>query len=268
MANTQPLSPQGYNIQDAPMNTNPFWGDDENTDPSVYQRLTALEEDVTEIEGTMATETDLENYYNKDEIDERFNSIPSFDPDDYVSNSELTQALNDFKDAEDASIADSYYNKTQVDNQLSTKANISAFNNYYNKTEIDAKQADDDARLDALEGNDRDQDLAIQDLQNTVDNLSDTVDGLADDVTACNDTVTDMSSTVGDLSDDVVEIQLDITQLQGSVLGIDNRLGDAETDIVNIKLDIDQLQGSVLSIQDTIGDINSVLEVVLNGNNS
>ena len=75
MANNQPLSPQGYNIKDEPYNTNPFWGDDGTEDPSIYTRLTALEDDVEDLEALKADKSDLNDYYTKTEITDIVNNI-------------------------------------------------------------------------------------------------------------------------------------------------------------------------------------------------
>ena len=63
MANSQPLSPQGYNIKDNPVNNNPFWGE-QPVDPSVYTRLDTLEYEVGQLQINKADATDVTALYN------------------------------------------------------------------------------------------------------------------------------------------------------------------------------------------------------------
>lgn len=112
MADRQ-ISPQGYDITKDPKNYNPFWGGETPVDPTVYERLDILEDDVADLEETKADKTelpDLTDYYTKTQTDS-------------LLSQKADQATT--------------YTKTEVDNQLATKINIGALNAYYDKTDID-----------------------------------------------------------------------------------------------------------------------------------
>ena len=269
MSDTRQLSPQGYNIYDDPKNTNPFWGGEEPDDPTVYQRLTDLENAVDNIEDTMATESELDNYYNKDEIDARFNALPDIDIDDYSTTADvqlmIAQDHDDIIDIVDRN----YYDKTNIDSKLAVKANITAFNNYYTKSEIDAMQADDDGRLDDLETTVGNHTTSIGNLTTAVGTAQNKADVALGAAGNAYDLAEAAKNIADGNADDIDDLELRVQSLESSMPDMSNYYTKSEVDgfIGTIDLDIDALQGSILRIDGTIGDINSVLEVVLNGNN-
>lgn len=247
MSDTRQLSPQGYNIYDDPKNTNPFWGGDEPDDPTVYQRLTDLENAVDNIEDTMATESELDNYYDKDEIDDKFNAIPVIDIDDYSTTNEVLGLIADEHDNMLDILDLNYYDKTEMDGKLAVKANITAFNNYYTKSEVDALQLADDARLDSLETTVGNHTTDIGDLRTSVNGA------------------TSSASSAYNLAEDAIESAEASANL---VADLSDDLDNAENDILSLQHDVSDLGNRVLALEGTVGDINSVLEVVLNGDNS
>lgn len=137
MADRQ-ISPQGYDITKDPKNYNPFWGGETPVDPTVYERLDSLEDDVADLEETKADKTeipDLTNYYNKAETDALLltkadtSDLP--DMGDYYTKTQTNSLLAGKADQATT------YTKTEVDNQLATKINIGTLNAYYDKTDID-----------------------------------------------------------------------------------------------------------------------------------
>lgn len=271
MANLQPLSPQGYNIKDEPYNTNPFWGDDENPDPSIYTRLSALEEDVEDLETYKADKSQLENYYTKVEVTDLIDNIPLFDSSLYYTKtmtdgkiSDLSEYLRLFY------LPDNYYNKTQTDSLLSGKVNSTDLDSYYTKAQVDNIILD-------VNGNITDIESTITNLQNADLSMSTNIDNLSGSLNT-------LTGTVGNISDRVTGTETAITSLQDNTYTktqVDNLLADkADTadlpDMTNYynKTEVDNLLPDMTNyytkteIDSMIGNINSVLEVVLNGNNS
>lgn len=200
--NIQPLSPQGYNIKDEPYNTNPFWGDDGNVDPSLYTRVAELESDVADLESGKADKSELNDYYTKTEITDIVNNIPLFDSTLYDTKSQVNTKISNANIEVLDTVAGLYYNKTETDNKLSTKANITAFNDYYNKTTID-------------------------DLLDTIDEDIEDVEAVANQASS---DVSDMVSTVNDLSSTVSDNTSNITSLT-------TRVGTAEGNITTLQTD-------------------------------
>lgn len=260
MANLQPLSPQGYNIKDEPYNTNPFWGDDESTDPSVYTRLTELENDVEDLETHKADKSQLDNYYTKVEITDRLNNIPIFDSSLYYNKTQTDTKIDDAKAEVLSSVADGFYNKATVNNLLATKANVSVFNNYYNKTDIDG---------------------FIDDLQEDIADANTNANQALTDVGSLNTTVNNLSTTVGDNTGDIsnldtrlsavesdMTLKASITYVDGQISSMGQSLSNLSGALNDTNNRVSICEGNITALQTQIGDINTILEEVLNGNNS
>lgn len=120
--NTQALSPQGYNINDNPMNANPFW--DNELDPTALARLEQCERDIDNLEqnkqDTLISGTNIKTINNTSILGS--------------GNIEIQAGNN----AVWGQITGTLSDQTDLSNMLATKANITAFNNYYDKSEIDA----------------------------------------------------------------------------------------------------------------------------------
>lgn len=224
MANNQALSPQGYNIKDEPYNVNPFWGDDENPDPTIYQRLTALENDVEDLDEDKLDASEINNYYTKTEIDDKFNALPEFDESNYYTKTEVDTAIGTEDTSVKSYVATNYYNKTQIDNSLSTKANISTFNNYYTKTEIDASLGD----------------------------ITDDIDSLEDTVAQHTQDLSDMNTALGNMDDTVTDLSSDVTNAVSDVTAMNTRVGNLETAITNVytKSQVDTLLADKADVSD------------------
>ena len=118
-----------------------------------------------------ADKTTLNSYYNKTEVDNKFNEVNATLTNDYYTADAVdgllngkvdTATLNSYynktevdgklADKADKTTLDSYYNKTEVDNKLATKADASALGNYYTKTEVDGKFTEVNNSLGTLDG--------------------------------------------------------------------------------------------------------------------
>lgn len=263
MANLQPLSPQGYNIQDAPVNTNPFWGDDENPDPTIYTRLTALEEDVDDLETYKADKSQLNDYYTKVEITEKLNNIPIFDSSLYYNKTQTDGKITEAKTEVMTDVATSYYNKAEVDNKLAVKANVSVFNNYYNKTDIDGI-------VDGLKDDIGDVSTVAQQASTDVGNLNTTVNNLSIAVNTNTGDISNLTTRVGATESNIASLQTGkadalttYTKTQVDTLLADKADLTDLPDMTNYYTKTETY--SKTEIDDMIGNINTVLESVLNG---
>lgn len=246
MANLQPLSPQGYNIKDEPYNTNPFWGDDENPDPSIYTRLTALEEDVENLDTYKADKSQLNNYYTKVEVTDLLNNIPIFDSSLYYTKTEVNgQIADNTTEIETVYLPQYYYNKTQVDTLLSGKVGTSTLDNYYTKTEVDAIVLDINGDITDIEGD-------ITALQGNVGTLGTTVDNLGQRLNS-------LSGTVSNHEGRITANENAISTLQ---------TGKADKANTYTKTEVDALIPDMTNyytkaeIDATIGDIQTILEAI------
>lgn len=82
--------------------------------------------------------TDLSNYYNKSEVDEKLKlKTDKTQLDDYYNKSEVDSALGNKVDT--TTLTTNYYNKTETDNLLDSKVNTTTLENYYKKSEVDSE---------------------------------------------------------------------------------------------------------------------------------
>lgn len=82
--------------------------------------------------------TDLSNYYNRSEVDEKLKlKADKTQLGDYYNKGEVDSSLGNKVDT--TTLTTDYYNKTETDNLLSNKADTTVLENYYNKSDIDGK---------------------------------------------------------------------------------------------------------------------------------
>lgn len=77
-----------------------------------------LEEQISAI----VTEVVGEDYYNKEEVDEKIAEIPTFDPTNYYDKSDVDALLDDKADVSDLPDMSNYYDKSETEALLSNKA--------------------------------------------------------------------------------------------------------------------------------------------------
>lgn len=84
--------------------------------------------------------TDLSNYYNRSEVDEKLKlKADKTQLGDYYNKGEIDSSLGNKVDT--TTLTTDYYNKTETDNLLRNKADTTVLENYYNKSDIDGKLA-------------------------------------------------------------------------------------------------------------------------------
>ncbi|EAK2897048.1 hypothetical protein C0959_00340, partial [Campylobacter coli] len=82
--------------------------------------------------------TDLTNYYNKSQVDEKLKlKADKTQLSDYYNKSEIDTSLSTKVDT--TTLTTNHYNKTETDNLLNNKADKTVLENYYNKSDIDGK---------------------------------------------------------------------------------------------------------------------------------
>lgn len=82
--------------------------------------------------------TDLSNYYNKSQVDEKLNTKANVtELSNYYNKSEIDTSLSTKVDT--TTLTTNYYNKTETDKLLNNKADTTVLENYYNKSDIDGK---------------------------------------------------------------------------------------------------------------------------------
>lgn len=82
--------------------------------------------------------TDLSNYYNRSEVDEKLKlKADKTQLGDYYNKGEIDSSLGNKVDT--TTLTTDYYNKTETDNLLRNKADNTVLENYYNKSDIDGK---------------------------------------------------------------------------------------------------------------------------------
>ncbi|EPN6889348.1 hypothetical protein ACT2WX_001634 [Campylobacter coli] len=82
--------------------------------------------------------TDLSNYYNKSQVDEKLKlKTDKTQLGDYYNKSEIDTSLSTKVDT--TTLTTNHYNKTETDNLLNNKADKTVLENYYNKSDIDGK---------------------------------------------------------------------------------------------------------------------------------
>ena len=242
MANLQNLSPQGYNIQDDPLNLNPFWRG-EDVDPSVNTRLTALEQKTTQLENEKADASDLANYYTKTEINNKESALTN-----RVAQDEQTiNALGTTQTAQGQSITALQNADTALGTRLTTaEGKITAIENQLDDI-VDASD------LAAIQ-----RDLDADELQ---------IDTNKDNITALQQTVSSQGSTIQTIQENQTSQGQTIQNIQNT---LPNKANSAD---VYTKTEVDNLLPDMTDyytkteIDDMVGNINEVLEVVLNGNN-
>ena len=134
--NIQALSPQGYNINDNPMNTNPFW--DQELDPTALGRLEQAERDIDDLE------------QNKQDTLISGTNIKTINGQSVLGSGNIEIQGGGSTNAVWGQITGTLMNQTDLANMLATKANITAFNNYYDKSEIDSMIGDIQTILEGI----------------------------------------------------------------------------------------------------------------------
>ncbi|EAL4587021.1 hypothetical protein DOK57_00055 [Campylobacter coli] len=82
--------------------------------------------------------TDLSNYYNKSQVDEKLElKTDKTQLENYYNKSEIDTYLSTKVDT--TTLTTNHYNKTETDNLLNNKADKTVLENYYNKSDIDGK---------------------------------------------------------------------------------------------------------------------------------
>ncbi|ENT7339516.1 hypothetical protein ACFF5S_001640 [Campylobacter coli] len=82
--------------------------------------------------------TDLSNYYNKSQVDEKLKlKTDKTQLGDYYNKSEIDTSLSTKVDT--TTLTTNHYNKTETNNLLNNKADKTVLENYYNKSDIDGK---------------------------------------------------------------------------------------------------------------------------------
>ncbi|ECZ3447518.1 hypothetical protein F7O00_05085 [Campylobacter coli] len=82
--------------------------------------------------------TNLSNYYNKSQVDEKLKlKADKTQLGDYYNKSEIDTSLSTKVDT--TTLTTNHYNKTETDNLLNKKADKTVLENYYNKSDIDGK---------------------------------------------------------------------------------------------------------------------------------
>lgn len=87
------------------------------SESDIYNLTEQIAEIVPEVIG--------DDYYNKEEVDEKIAEIPTFDPTNYYDKSDVNALLNEKADVSDLPDMSNYYNKSETDTLLSAKANTS-----------------------------------------------------------------------------------------------------------------------------------------------
>ncbi|EDO6940306.1 hypothetical protein FW707_06255 [Campylobacter coli] len=126
--------------------------------------------------------TDLSNYYNRSEVDEKLKlKADKTQLGDYYNKGEVDSSLGNKVDT--TTLTTDYYNKTETDNLLRNKADNTVLENYYNKSDIDGKLTNkvDTTTLDNY-------DLSTE-VDNKVKVVSDKVGDLSTLETGVKDTV-------------------------------------------------------------------------------
>ncbi|EIT8635651.1 hypothetical protein L3M67_000776 [Campylobacter coli] len=151
--------------------------------------------------------TNLSNYYNKSQVDEKLKlKADNTQLGDYYNKSEIDTSLSTKVDT--TTLTTNHYNKTETDNLLKNKADNTVLENYYNKSDIDGKLVN---KVDTTT-------LDNYDLSTEVDNK----------VKVVNDKVGDLSTLETGVKGTVVEAINEVKRAQteaGKVTNL-NDLGD------------------------------------------
>lgn len=94
-----------------------------------------------------------DDYYNKQEVDEKIAEIPTFDPTNYYDKSEVDDLLEDKADADDVYTKSEVYNKSEVDDLLSAKMNNIGYKGIVDDVAIISFNTDSDAPMAIIKGN-------------------------------------------------------------------------------------------------------------------
>ncbi|ECW7644237.1 hypothetical protein F3667_01625 [Campylobacter coli] len=151
--------------------------------------------------------TDLSNYYNKSQVDEKLKlKTDKTQLDNYYNKSEIDTSLSTKVDT--TTLTTNHYNKTETDNLLNNKADKTVLENYYNKSDIDGKLAN---KVDTTT-------LGNYDLSTVVDSK----------VEAVNNKIGDLTTLETGIKDSVVKAINEVKRAQteaGKVTNL-NDLGD------------------------------------------
>ncbi|HIH2213097.1 TPA: hypothetical protein ACYKJT_001645 [Campylobacter coli] len=126
--------------------------------------------------------TDLTNYYNKSQVDEKLKlKADKTQLGDYYNKSEIDTSLSTKVDT--TTLTTNHYNKTETDNLLNNKADKTVLENYYNKSDIDGKLANkvDTTTLDNYDLSTV-VDSKVEGVSNKIGNLSALETGVKDTV--------------------------------------------------------------------------------------
>lgn len=206
MANNQPLSPQGYNINEDPVNTNPFWKRDTGGGGNVPAGGTA---------GQFLTKKSATDY------DTEW-ATPDF---------ATTQEVNSAEDRLAADIDAETTARQNADTQL--QAAITA-NSTALSAEQTARQDADAANAAAIQAEQSARAQAISALQTAISALDSAIDGETSAresaVAALQQSITALQNTVNGLDiPDTSDIETAITALQSAVSALEADLAAEET---------------------------------------
>lgn len=257
MPDNRPLSPQGYNIKDEPLNNNPFWGDDGSTDPTIYTRLTQLENDVDTLDRAKADKTELASYVTTNTLNSRLTTLG-----DLIANNSANIVLiqNDIT-ALKGRCTDLEGDMTTVKGSLNTLVNttIPGINttlgtkaNQSDLTTLSGTVSNQGTRLGTAEGN-------ITDLQTRMTAAEGDIDDLETLTASHTGTINNLQTALNGKAD-AADVYTK-SEVYSKLETYSNTEVYNKTEVYT-KQEVDDL------IAAELGSINTILEVILNGNNN